>query len=149
MAEIENGAPQPQQEETKKKQEKSKTPMLDTFGKSLTKMAIEGKLEPVIGREKEIDRVIQILSRKKKNNPILVGEPGVGKSAVAYGLALKIVEKKVSRILHNKKLIELDLSLIVAGTKYRGQFEERMKAIIEEIVANDDIIVFVDEIHTM
>lgn len=149
MAEIENGAPQPQQEETKKKQEKSKTPMLDTFGKSLTKMAIEGKLEPVIGREKEIDRVIQILSRKKKNNPILVGEPGVGKSCIAYGLALKIVEKKVSRILHNKKLIELDLSLIVAGTKYRGQFEERMKAIIEEIVANDDIIVFVDEIHTM
>ena len=124
------GPGQPQQDEaTRKKTERSKTPMLDTFGKDLTKMAQEGKLEKVFGREKEIDRVIQILSRKKKNNPILVGEPGVGKSAIANGLAIKIVEKQVSRILHNKRLIELDLSLIVAGTKYRGQFEERMKAI--------------------
>ena len=112
-------------------------------------MANSGKLDPVIGREKEIERVSQILSRRKKNNPLLIGEPGVGKSAIAEGLALRIIQKKVSRILYNKRVVTLDLASIVAGTKYRGQFEERMKAVMNEIEKNDDIILFIDEIHTI
>ena len=128
---------------------KSKTPVLDNFGRDLTALANSGKLDPVIGREKEIERVSQILSRRKKNNPLLIGEPGVGKSAIAEGLALRIIEKKVSRILYNKRVVTLDLASIVAGTKYRGQFEERMKAVMNEIEKNDDIILFIDEIHTI
>lgn len=128
---------------------KSKTPVLDNFGRDLTEMAIEGKLDPVIGREKEIERVSQILSRRKKNNPLLIGEPGVGKSAIAEGLALKIIQKKVSRVLFNKRVVTLDLASLVAGTKYRGQFEERMKAVMNELEKNTDIILFIDEIHTI
>ena len=128
---------------------KSKTPVLDNFGRDLTFLASQGKLDPVIGREKEIERVSQILSRRKKNNPLLIGEPGVGKSAIAEGLALRIIEKKVSRILYNKRVVTLDLASIVAGTKYRGQFEERMKAVMNEIEKNDNIILFIDEIHTI
>ncbi|CAM3850764.1 ATP-dependent Clp protease ATP-binding subunit [Flavobacterium branchiophilum] len=128
---------------------KSKTPVLDNFGRDLTEMAEEGKLDPVVGREKEIERVSQILSRRKKNNPLLIGEPGVGKSAIAEGLALRIIQKKVSRILFNKRVVTLDLATLVAGTKYRGQFEERMKAVMNELEKNDDIILFIDEIHTI
>jgi ATP-dependent Clp protease ATP-binding subunit ClpC len=128
---------------------KSKTPVLDNFGRDLTKMAEAGKLDPIVGREKEIERVSQILSRRKKNNPILIGEPGVGKSAIAEGLALRIVQRKVSRVLFNKRIISLDLASLVAGTKYRGQFEERMKAVMAEIEKNPDIILFIDEIHTI
>ena len=128
---------------------KSKTPVLDNFGRDLTKMAELGRLDPIVGREKEIERVSQILSRRKKNNPILIGEPGVGKSAIAEGLALRIVQRKVSRILFNKRIISLDLASLVAGTKYRGQFEERMKAVMQEIEKNPDIILFIDEIHTI
>ena len=128
---------------------KSKTPVLDNFGRDLTEMAEEGKLDPVVGREKEIERVSQILSRRKKNNPLLIGEPGVGKSAIAEGLALRIIQKKVSRILFNKRVVTLDLASLVAGTKYRGQFEERMKAVRNELEKNDDIILFIDEIHTI
>ena len=128
---------------------KSKTPVLDNFGRDLTKLAEEDKLDPVVGREKEIERVSQILSRRKKNNPLLIGEPGVGKSAIAEGLALRIINKKVSRILYNKRVVTLDLASLVAGTKYRGQFEERMKAVMNELEKNDDIILFIDEIHTI
>jgi len=128
---------------------KSKTPVLDNFGRDLTKMAEAGKLDPIVGRDKEIERVSQILSRRKKNNPILIGEPGVGKSAVAEGLALRIVQRKVSRVLFNKRVVSLDLASLVAGTKYRGQFEERMKAVMQEIEKNPDIILFIDEIHTI
>ncbi len=128
---------------------KSSTPVLDNFGRDLTKMAVEDKLDPIVGREKEIERVSQILSRRKKNNPILIGEPGVGKSAIAEGLALRIVQRKVSRVLFNKRIISLDLAALVAGTKYRGQFEERMKAILNELETNSDIILFIDEIHTI
>ena len=128
---------------------KSKTPVLDNFGRDLTKMAELGRLDPIVGREKEIERVSQILSRRKKNNPILIGEPGVGKSAIAEGLALRIVQRKVSRILFNKRIVSLDLASLVAGTKYRGQFEERMKAVMQEIEKNPDIILFIDEIHTI
>ncbi len=128
---------------------KSKTPVLDNFGRDLTQLAEEGKLDPVVGREKEIERVSQILSRRKKNNPLLIGEPGVGKSAIAEGLALRIVKKKVSRILYGKRVVTLDLASLVAGTKYRGQFEERMKAVMNELEKNDDIILFIDEIHTI
>jgi ATP-dependent Clp protease ATP-binding subunit ClpC len=128
---------------------KSKTPVLDNFGRDLTKMAEAGKLDPIVGREKEIERVSQILSRRKKNNPILIGEPGVGKSAIAEGLALRIVQRKVSRVLFNKRIISLDLASLVAGTKYRGQFEERMKAVMQEIEKNPDVILFIDEIHTI
>ncbi|MBT8304457.1 MAG: ATP-dependent Clp protease ATP-binding subunit [Bacteroidia bacterium] len=128
---------------------KSKTPVLDNFGRDLTVMAEEGKLDPVVGREKEIQRVSQILSRRKKNNPLLIGEPGVGKSAIAEGLANRIVKRKVSRILFNKRVVTLDLASLVAGTKYRGQFEERMKAVMNELEKNDDIILFIDEIHTI
>jgi len=128
---------------------KSKTPVLDNFGRDLTKMAEVGKLDPIVGREKEIERVSQILSRRKKNNPILIGEPGVGKSAIAEGLALRIVQRKVSRVLFNKRVVSLDLASLVAGTKYRGQFEERMKAVMQEIEKNPDVILFIDEIHTI
>lgn len=128
---------------------KSKTPVLDNFGRDLTKMAELGRLDPIVGREKEIERVSQILSRRKKNNPILIGEPGVGKSAIAEGLALRIVQRKVSRILFEKRVVSLDLASLVAGTKYRGQFEERMKAVMQELEKNPDVILFIDEIHTI
>ena len=128
---------------------KSKTPVLDSFSRDLTKLAEENKIDPIIGREKEIERVSQILSRRKKNNPILIGEPGVGKSAIAEGLALRITQKKVSRILFNKRVVTLDLASMVAGTKYRGQFEERIKAVMAELEKNPDIILFIDEIHTI
>jgi ATP-dependent Clp protease ATP-binding subunit ClpC len=128
---------------------KSKTPVLDNFGRDLTRQAEEGKLDPIVGREKEIERVSQILSRRKKNNPILIGEPGVGKSAIAEGLALRIVQKKVSRVLFNKRVVTLDLASLVAGTKYRGQFEERMKAVMTELEKSPDVILFIDEIHTI
>ena len=126
-----------------------KTPALDHFGRDITKMAADGELDPVIGREMEIERVAQILSRRKKNNPVLIGEPGVGKTAIAEGLAIKIIEKTVPRVLFGKKIITLDLSSMVAGTKYRGQFEERMKAIMAELEKNDEIIIFIDELHTI
>lgn len=128
---------------------KSKTPVLDNFGRDLTRAAEEGRLDPIVGREKELQRIAQILSRRKKNNPILIGEPGVGKSAIAEGLALRIIQKKVSRALFNKRIVTLDLASLVAGTKYRGQFEERMKAVLNEIEKNPDIILFIDEIHTI
>jgi ATP-dependent Clp protease ATP-binding subunit ClpC len=136
-------------EDLKKKNSKSKTPVLDNFGRDLTQDAEEGRLDPVIGREKEIERVSQILSRRKKNNPVLIGEPGVGKTAIAEGLAVRIVLKKVSRILYNKRVVTLDLASLVAGTKYRGQFEERIKAIMTELEKSDDVILFIDEIHTL
>ncbi|HWP81504.1 MAG TPA: ATP-dependent Clp protease ATP-binding subunit [Bacteroidota bacterium] len=132
-----------------KKPEKSKTPVLDNFGRDLTKLAMEDKLDPIIGREKEIERVAQVLSRRKKNNPVLIGEPGVGKSAIAEGLALRIVQKKVSRVLHDKRVVTLDLAALVAGTKYRGQFEERMKAVMNELEKAKDVILFIDELHTI
>jgi ATP-dependent Clp protease ATP-binding subunit ClpC len=151
----EPGEPQEGKENTfgtnsgQKGAKKSKTPVLDNFGRDLTQMAEENKLDPVVGREKEIERVSQILSRRKKNNPLLIGEPGVGKSAIAEGLALRIIDKKVSRILYNKRVVTLDLASLVAGTKYRGQFEERMKAVMNELEKNDDVILFIDEIHTI
>ncbi|MFY0608055.1 MAG: ATP-dependent Clp protease ATP-binding subunit [Cyclobacteriaceae bacterium] len=135
--------------ESSKGGEKSKTPVLDNFGRDLTKMAEDDKLDPIVGREKEIERVAQILSRRKKNNPILIGEPGVGKTAIAEGLALRIVQKKVSRILFGKRVVTLDLASLVAGTKYRGQFEERMKAVMNEIEKSPDVILFIDELHTI
>jgi len=128
---------------------KSKTPVLDNFGRDITVLAQSNKLDPVIGREKEIERVSQILSRRKKNNPLLIGEPGVGKSAIAEGLALRIINKEVSRILYGKRVVSLDLASLVAGTKYRGQFEERMKALMNELEKNDNVILFIDEIHTI
>ncbi len=128
---------------------KSKTPVLDNFGRDITRMAELGNLDPIVGREQEIERVSQILSRRKKNNPILIGEPGVGKTAIVEGLALRIVQRKVSRILFDKRVISLDLAALVAGTKYRGQFEERMKAIMNELEKNRDVILFIDEIHTI
>ncbi len=128
---------------------KSKTPVLDNFGRDLTKFAEDGKLDPVVGRQDEIERVSQILSRRKKNNPILIGEPGVGKSAIAEGLALRIVQRKVSRVLFDKRIVSLDLTSLVAGTKYRGQFEERMKALMNELEKSPDVILFIDEIHTI
>jgi ATP-dependent Clp protease ATP-binding subunit ClpC len=128
---------------------KTKTPVLDNFGRDITKLAEQGALDPIIGREAEIERVSQILSRRKKNNPILIGEPGVGKTAIVEGLALRIIERKVSRILFDKRVISLDLAALVAGTKYRGQFEERMKAIMVELEKNRDVILFIDEIHTI
>ena len=132
-----------------KSSKKSSTPVLDNFGRDLTALAISNKLDPVIGRTKEIERVSQILSRRKKNNPLLIGEPGVGKSAIAEGLALRITQKKVARVLYDKRVVTLDLASIVAGTKYRGQFEERMKAVMNELEKNDNIILFIDEIHTI
>jgi ATP-dependent Clp protease ATP-binding subunit ClpC len=128
---------------------KSKTPVLDNFGRDITKLAEMGALDPIVGREKEIERVSQILSRRKKNNPILIGEPGVGKTAIVEGLALRIVQRKVSRVLFDKRVISLDLAALVAGTKYRGQFEERMKAIMNELEKNRDVILFIDELHTI
>lgn len=132
-----------------KKMEKSKTPVLDNFGRDLTQLAEDGKLDPIIGREKEIERVAQVLSRRKKNNPVLIGEPGVGKTAIAEGLATRIIEKKVSRVLYEKRVIALDLAALVAGTKYRGQFEERMKAVMSELEKTDNVILFIDELHTI
>ena len=129
--------------------EKSRTPVLDNFGRDLTKLAEDGKLDPIVGREKEIERVAQILSRRKKNNPILIGEPGVGKTAIAEGLALRIIQKKVSRVLFGKRVVTLDLASLVAGTKYRGQFEERMKAVMNELEKSPEVILFIDEIHTI
>ena len=135
--------------EPRKSETKSKTPVLDNFGRDLTKAGEEGKLDPIVGREKEIERVSQILSRRKKNNPILIGEPGVGKTAIAEGLALRIIQRKVSRVLFNKRVVMLDLASLVAGTKYRGQFEERMKAVMNELEKSPDVILFIDEIHTL
>jgi ATP-dependent Clp protease ATP-binding subunit ClpC len=129
--------------------EKSRTPVLDNFGRDLTKLADENKLDPIVGREKEIERVAQVLSRRKKNNPILIGEPGVGKTAIAEGLALRIIQKKVSRVLFGKRVVTLDLASLVAGTKYRGQFEERMKAVMNELEKSPEVILFIDEIHTI
>tara|TARA_B100000683_G_scaffold134032_1_gene130811 strand:+ start:1848 stop:4391 length:2544 start_codon:yes stop_codon:yes gene_type:complete len=140
---------EPKKEKVSHSNKRSKTPTLDNFGRDLTFLAEENKLDPIVGRHKEIERVSQILSRRKKNNPILIGEPGVGKSAIAEGLALRIVQRKVSRILFNKRIVMLDLAALVAGTKYRGQFEERMKGIITELNDNPDIILFIDEIHTL
>ena len=128
---------------------KSKTPVLDNFGRDLTRAAEENRLDPVVGRERELERIAQILSRRKKNNPILIGEPGVGKSAIAEGLALRIINRKVSRALFNKRIVTLDIASLVAGTKYRGQFEERMKAVLNELEKNSDVILFIDEIHTI
>jgi len=132
-----------------KQSSNTKTPVLDNFGRDITALAEKNKLDPVIGRDKEIQRVSQILSRRKKNNPLLIGEPGVGKSAIAEGLALRIIQKKVSRVLYGKRVITLDLASLVAGTKYRGQFEERMKAVMNELEKNRNIILFIDEIHTI
>lgn len=144
-----NGGQQSQQQKRGTTQSGSDTPVLDSFGIDMTKAAAEGKLDPVVGREKEIERLAQILSRRKKNNPILIGEPGVGKSAIAEGLALRIFEKKVSRVLFDKRVISLDLPSMVAGTKYRGQFEERIKALLNELSQHRNVILFIDEIHTI
>jgi ATP-dependent Clp protease ATP-binding subunit ClpC len=132
-----------------KRGERTKTPVLDNFGRDITRLAMEDKLDPIIGREKEIERVAQVLSRRKKNNPVLIGEPGVGKTAIAEGLALKIVQRKVSRVLYDKRVVALDLAALVAGTKYRGQFEERMKALMNELERSRDVILFIDELHTI
>jgi ATP-dependent Clp protease ATP-binding subunit ClpC len=129
--------------------EKSKTPVLDNFGRDLTKLAEDGKLDPVVGRQREIERVAQVLSRRKKNNPVLIGEPGVGKTAIAEGLAMRIIQRKVSRVLYDKRIVTLDLAALVAGTKYRGQFEERMKAVMNELEKSPDVILFIDELHTI
>jgi ATP-dependent Clp protease ATP-binding subunit ClpC len=131
------------------KMEKSKTPVLDNFGRDLTKLAEEGKLDPVVGRQREIERVAQVLSRRKKNNPVLIGEPGVGKTAIAEGLAMRIIQRKVSRVLYDKRIVTLDLAALVAGTKYRGQFEERMKAVMNELEKSPEVILFIDELHTI
>ncbi len=133
----------------KKFSEKSKTPVLDNFGRDITKAAEENSLDPVVGRERELERIAQILSRRKKNNPVLIGEPGVGKSALAEGLALRIVDRKVSRALFGKRIVTLDIASLVAGTKYRGQFEERMKALLNELEKAPDVILFIDELHTI
>ncbi|MCZ2355447.1 MAG: ATP-dependent Clp protease ATP-binding subunit [Bacteroidia bacterium] len=144
---LDSGENQPQ--DKTKKNIKSKTPVLDNFGRDLTKAAEDGKLDPIVGREKEIERVAQVLSRRKKNNPVLIGEPGVGKTAIAEGLALRIVQRKVSRVLFNKRVVTLDIASLVAGTKYRGQFEERMKAVMAELEKSPDVILFIDELHTL
>ncbi len=132
-----------------KQQEKTKTPVLDNFGRDLTRLADKGLLDPVIGRHKEIERVAQILSRRKKNNPVLIGEPGVGKTAIAEGLAMRIIQRKVSRVLHEKRIVTLDIAALVAGTKYRGQFEERLKAVMSELEKSPEVVLFIDEIHTI
>ena len=139
----------PQEKPKKTSNIKSKTPVLDNFGRDLTRAAEENRLDPIVGRDKELERIAQILSRRKKNNPILIGEPGVGKSAIAEGLAIRIIQHKVSRTLFNKRIVMLDIGSVVAGTKYRGQFEERIKAILNELEKNPDIILFIDEIHTL
>ena len=150
LPEEEDDLIEPQQEKPKKTSNiKSKTPVLDSFGRDLTRAAEENRLDPIVGRDKELERIAQILSRRKKNNPILIGEPGVGKSAIAEGLAIRITQHKVSRTLFNKRIIMLDIGSVVAGTKYRGQFEERIKAILNELEKNPDIILFIDEIHTL
>ena len=141
--------PPPQEKPKKTSNLKSKTPVLDNFGRDLTRAAEEGRLDPIVGRDTELERIAQILSRRKKNNPILIGEPGVGKSAIAEGLAIRITQHKVSRTLFNKRIIMLDIGSVVAGTKYRGQFEERIKAILNELEKNPDVILFIDEIHTL
>jgi len=133
----------------KKKRKKSKTPALDHFGRDLTELARRGKLDPIIGRDNEIERVAQVLSRRKKNNPVLIGEPGVGKTAIAEGLAQRIVENRVPQTLENKRVVTLDMASLVAGTKYRGQFEERLKAVMNEIINSNDVIIFIDELHTI
>ncbi|UCD59002.1 MAG: ATP-dependent Clp protease ATP-binding subunit, partial [Candidatus Hydrogenedentota bacterium] len=133
----------------KKKRKKSKTPALDHFGRDLTELARRAKLDPIIGRETEIERVAQVLSRRKKNNPVLIGEPGVGKTAIVEGLAQRIVENRVPQTLENKRVVTLDMASLVAGTKYRGQFEERLKAVLNEIINSNDVIIFIDEIHTI
>ncbi len=135
--------------ERQRRTTKSKTPVLDNFGRDLTKAAEDNKLDPIVGREKEIERVAQVLSRRKKNNPVLIGEPGVGKTAIAEGLALRIIQRKVSRVLYNKRVVTLDIASLVAGTKYRGQFEERMKAVMAELEKSPDVILFIDELHTI
>ena len=144
-----NSGNNPQATGTQQAKSSNDTPVLDNFGVDMTKAAMEGKLDPVVGREKEIERISQILSRRKKNNPILIGEPGVGKSAIVEGLAQRIVERKTSRMLFEKRIIALDMTAVVAGTKYRGQFEERLRAIINELENNPNIIIFIDEIHTI
>ncbi len=144
-----SSTPPPSKPSGEKKQERSKTPVLDNFGRDLTRLAVDDKLDPIVGREKEIERVAQVLSRRKKNNPVLIGEPGVGKTAIAEGLAIRIVQKKVSRVLHDKRVVTLDLASLVAGTKYRGQFEERMKAVMNELEKARDVILFIDELHTI
>jgi len=143
------GAERSQKKPEAKRGERTKTPVLDNFGRDITRLAMEDKLDPIIGREKEIERVAQVLSRRKKNNPVLIGEPGVGKTAIAEGLALKIVQRKVSRVLYDKRVVALDLAALVAGTKYRGQFEERMKALMNELERSRDVILFIDELHTI
>ncbi len=140
---------QSSQKSSGKGSHKSDTPALDKYGYDMTKAAAEGRLDPVVGRENEIERLAQILSRRKKNNPVLIGEPGVGKSAIVEGLALRINQRKVSRVLFDKRVIGLDMAGMVAGTKYRGQFEERIKAVLDELTKNRDIILFIDEIHTI
>ena len=147
--EEEDDTPTQITDKQQKKNIKSATPVLDSFGRDLTKAAEEGRLDPIVGRETELERIAQVLSRRKKNNPILIGEPGVGKSAIVEGLAQRIVEHRVSRTLYNKRIVVLDLGSVVAGTKYRGQFEERMKSILNELEKNPDIILFIDEIHTI
>lgn len=155
LNEVKNSIDEDDEEDTpfksnmKKPDLKSKTPVLDLYSRDLTKMAEDGKLDPIVGREKEIERVSQILSRRKKNNPVLIGEPGVGKSSIAEGLAIRIIQRKVSRVLFNKRIVMLDLASMVAGTKYRGQFEERIKALMSEIEKEPDVILFIDEIHTI
>lgn len=152
LSNILSGKSSPQQQKSQaseKKPDRTKTPVLDNFGRDLTKLAHEDKLDPIVGREKEIERVAQVLSRRKKNNPVLIGEPGVGKTAIAEGLAIRIVQKKVSRVLHDKRVVTLDLASLVAGTKYRGQFEERMKAVMNELEKAKDVILFIDELHTI
>ena len=144
-----SGSAERQKKQDPRKGEKTKTPVLDNFGRDLTRLALDDKLDPIIGREKEIERVAQVLSRRKKNNPVLIGEPGVGKTAIAEGLALKIVQRKVSRVLYDKRVVALDLAALVAGTKYRGQFEERMKALMNELERSRDVILFIDELHTI
>ncbi len=142
---IQNGKPSA----FKKKRKKSKTPALDHFGRDLTELARRGKLDPIIGRTDEIERVAQVLSRRKKNNPVLIGEPGVGKTAIAEGLAQRIVENRIPQTLENQRVVTLDMASLVAGTKYRGQFEERLKAVMTEIINSDDVIIFIDELHTI
>jgi len=152
LSNILSGKSSPQQQKStasEKKPERTKTPVLDNFGRDLTRLAMDEKLDPIVGREKEIERVAQVLSRRKKNNPVLIGEPGVGKTAIAEGLAIRIVQKKVSRVLHDKRVVTLDLASLVAGTKYRGQFEERMKAVMNELEKAKDVILFIDELHTI
>ena len=128
---------------------KSKTPMLDSFSRDITKIALENKLDPIIGRDKEIERVSQILTRRKKNNPVLIGEPGVGKTAIIEGLALRIIKKTVPRLLWEQRVVALDMAGLIAGTKYRGQFEERIKGMIQELENSSDIIVFIDELMAL